>query len=173
MAANYQIAVLHGPAASPSYVVWPAGGIFHAGDSTPTAVGSAVQIQIPSGGAFAYSYRKNVWLDFTSAPVGVIRNLRVWFGPEAQPTGVLLFVGTSANYTEAVPADLTTLYPGAVDASVYTQANPLVLQAGTVLTNPQTGRGTQPFLILQERIASTAAQGLSTARSFTYMWEET
>lgn len=171
MAATFQIATLHGVSSSPTYVVWPAGGAFIIGDATPTAPTTGQAITRPAGAAFAYSWTKCIWLDFTSPPVGSIGNIRFWTGPEAVPAGTTLLISTSQEYQQPAAGD--TAGPiSAVDAAQYTQANPFVVYAGVILTAGQQGRGPQPFVRLQMRIASSNVAGTSAVRSFNYIWDE-
>ncbi len=132
-------------------------------------------------GTTHYSQRKHTKINFTSTPTGSISNL-VWFLddfptdelPAKNWDGLSLYVGTSSSYTLATSGDESAQIGGLVDADVtgYDAVTPLVLTAGTVLSNPSTGFGTQPYVILQMSVNKLALPGEKAARQGYYRWDE-
>jgi hypothetical protein len=173
MASTYKIVVYHGLIPGTQYN-WPAdGGVFHNADSSPSSITAAQPIPIPPAGQYRYSHRKNLLLWWLTPATGSIRNLRFWTGPEVVAQGTMMQAYPQQDYSQASSADLNNSILGGADVAIYTEASPLTLNPGVVHTGGTVGRGTQPFLIMQLRIDSTAASGGANERSMTWVWDET
>ena len=171
MAATYQVVNYTG--AGPTKTAWAAGLLFHRADTNQTVAGSCVPIPIPAAGN-AWSWRKWVKLEILTTPVGLVTNLRWFSDAVAMGTGVIMRVAQIATYAQATSADETAVIGGSpVDATTLTSASPKVVNAGTVITNPSTGVGTQDHMCMQVEVASTASPGTTAARTYSYRVDET
>jgi len=171
MAAVARIDAFHGPQGVGS--VFPDGGRLHRADTDPTTDDGTVAILIPDTGV-GYSLRKSLKLNFTQTPVGSISNLRFFGDGVSWGTGVTCYIKAVTTYVEAAESDERILFdPAAVDVIGYTSVAPLVVQAGTVLSNPATGYGNQNYLVLQLAGTYLALGGAITPRTVTYRWDET
>lgn len=124
-------------------------------------------ISLPLSG-LSFGWRKSSKENWTGPPVGAISDL-VWFLTGSFATGqyvyarvqsVGIYVQASsadqlgiAGFTDTAPNRTTNL------ASQYTSGSPLTINAGTVLSNPNTGEGDQNFLETQMAIDSTYGGG--------------
>ncbi len=152
---------------------WSNGGRFHRADSSPTSDGSTTFIPIPTSGT-NYSWRKSFKLNVTTTPVGTVSNLRFFSDASSWGTGVTPYAKLKAAYTQGSSSDNSALFDGtAVDLTTYTSGSPLTITAGTVLSNPSTGYGTQDYLVIQVGVGSTAVAGTTAARTLTYRTDET
>jgi len=125
-------------------------------------------IPVPSEG-IGYSYAKFTKIKVIAAPTGNITNLR-WFGDgTAWGTGVDLYVGTTDTYVQSTGA--TVMAAGSVIGTTYIAANALTINEGTVI-GATTGTGTQNYVCSQVRVATTASAGVTTARAYTYRYDE-
>lgn len=171
MAATYQVDVGH--STGPTMSAWTANGRFHRADTDPTTDGSTTFIPIPGSGV-AYSWRKSFKLNVTATPVGSVSNLRFFSDGVAWGTGITCYAMKKAAYTQGSSSDNTAVFDGsAVDVTTYTSASPLTITAGTVLSNPSTGYGSQDYLVLQVGGTSSASAGTTSARTLTYRVDET
>jgi hypothetical protein len=171
MAATYQVDAATG--AGPTMAAWPANGRFHRADSHPTTDGSTTFIPIPSSST-NYSWRKSFKLNVTATPTGTVANLRFFSDGSSWGTGITCYAKLKAAYTQGSSSDNSALFDGtAVDVTTYTSGSPLTITAGTVLSNPSTGYGTQDYLVLQVGGTSSAAAGTTAARTLTYRVDET
>lgn len=170
MAATYQVDVATG--ATPTMGAWPAGARFHRADTHPTTDGSTTFIPIPAAGT-NYSWRKSFKLNVTVTPVGSVSNLRFFSDATSWGTGVTAYAMNTATYTQASSSDNSALIGSGVDVTTYTSASPMTINAGTVLSNPSTGYGTQNYLVMQVGVGTTAAAGTTAARTLTYRVDET
>ena len=144
---------------------------------------SNTPIPLPVSG-LNLSWRKSSKVNFVSTPAGAISNLR-WFLATALVTGIRLFarVQTTGLYIVASSADQAGISgftdsggnQTTNDATQYTSASPLSVTAGTVLSNPNTGEGTQVFVETQAAVGSTYAGGPGPISPFTltYRYAET
>jgi hypothetical protein len=129
-------------------------------------------------------WRKSSKVNWTTTPAGSITNLR-WFISGGPPSGIRFFARDQAAdvYVFASSGDTagiagftdTTPNQNANDAVNYTSSTPLTVNAGTVLSNPSTGEGTQVFVETQLGVQSTYAGGPGpiTAFQVTYRYSET
>ena len=78
-------------------------------------------------------------------------------------TGVDLYAGSNASYTQSTAAAIGTTIATVV-GTTYIAASPLTITAGTILTTT-TGTGTQPYVCSQVRVTSSASAGITTARA--------
>jgi hypothetical protein len=140
-------------------------------------------ILLPSSG-LNLSWRKSSKVNYTTTPAGSITNLR-WFLATALATGIRLFarvqipnqyIVASAGDTAGI-AGFTDTVPNqnANDAVNYTASTPLTVNAGTVLSNPSTGEGSQVFVETQASVGSTFAGGPGPISpwTMTYRYNET
>jgi hypothetical protein len=128
-------------------------------------------VRIPAAGN-NNSWRKSFKLNFDTTPSGSATNLR-WYDGVSWGTGVQLYARTTATYTEASSADETMATTGYVDAIGYTSGSPLTVNAGTVISNPNTGLGTQDFVESFLRVGTSASPGTITGHQLNYRWDET
>lgn len=130
-----------------------------------------------------FSWRKSTKVNFATTPVSAISNLR-WFVSSNPPTGVNFYARLQAAgiYIQANSSDVngitgftdTPTNQNANNAVNYTSAAPLSVNAGTVLSNPNTGEGTQVFLETQLSIGTTynPTPGAITSFGNTYRYVE-
>lgn len=136
----------------------------------------------PTG--LSLSWRKSSKVNFVTSPGGAILNLR-WFLATLPATGVNFFARTQLPgiYVTATAADQngipnftdTTPNQGANNAAQYTSLAPLVVQSGTVLSNPNVGEGNQVFVETQLGLLGSysGGQGPGTPFQITYRYSET
>jgi hypothetical protein len=170
MAAAYEVNVFHG--ASPTEEAWPAGGRFHRADTSPTTDGATTYIPIPTSGT-NYSWRKHFKLKVTTTPVGAVSNLRFFSDGSSWGTGVTAYAKKDASYTQGSSSDNSAQLASSADVTTYTSASPLSVNSGEVIANPDTGYGTQDYVVMQVGGTSSAAAGTTSARTLTYRVDET
>lgn len=127
------------------------------------------------------SWTKYSKMNWTTAPAGVITNLRYF--SDTPVTATKHYAWLDATYTQPASGDeagisgFTDSQPNkdACDETTHTSASPLVVNAGTVLSNPTTGEGTQDFVASQVGVLSTyaAGPGAVAAKDITYRYDET
>jgi len=132
----------------------------------------------------SFAWRKSSKMNWTTSPAGSITNLR-WFLSTLPPSGIRFFVRVQVAgiYIQATVADQsgitgftdTTSNQTANDATAYTSSAPLTVNSGTVLSNPNTGEGTQVFVETQLAVNSSYAGGPGVITSFqvSYRYSET
>jgi len=170
MAATYRVDVFH--TAGPTSGAWPAGGLLHRADTDPTTAGAATPVPVPAAGS-NYSWRKSFKLNVTVTPSGAVTNLR-WFSDGVSVgTGLVVLAKNTASYTLASSADETVALGSSVDATTLTSASPMTVNAGTVLSNPSTGFGTQNYVEMQLQVGTTAGPGVTALRTYSYRVDET
>lgn len=132
----------------------------------------------PAAGS-VWSWHKSFRMKITGTPDGDISNLRFFSDAGSWGTGVTLWAHTLpwANYAQGASGDETTkIVAGAgsavTDASTYTSGSPLTVNAGTVISNPSIGYGTQDLVESQIEVASTASRGTKGPRVLTYRYDE-
>lgn len=140
-------------------------------------------IPLPGSG-LSFGWRKSSKVNFASTPVGAISNLR-WFLNSNPPSGITFYarLQSSGTYVQATSSDqsgitgFTDTSPNrtANDATQYTSVAPLTVNGSTVLSNPNTGEGTQVFVETQLACASTYSGGAGAITSFAivYRYSET
>ena len=84
-----------------------------------------------------------------------------------------MLVAAAASYTQGSSADETAAIGSGVDATTKSSGSPLVVNSGTVLSNPSTGFGTQDYVVMQLQVGSTAGPGVTSLRTYTYRVDET
>jgi len=139
----------------------------------------ATPVPYPNSGE-SLSWRKSCKMNWTSSPTAAITNLR--FFCAAPTSGIKHYARVQSTYVQASAADeagiasftATQGNKDAHDETNHTSASPLVVNAGTVLSNPATGEGTQDFVEQQLGVKSTYAGGAGPVASFalTYRYEE-
>ncbi len=146
-------------------------------------IDSLTPIPFPASG-LSFGWRKSSKMNFPSTPAGTIANLR-WFLGNNPVTGIRFFarVQGSGIYVQATSGDqsgitgFTDTVPNqtANDATNYTSSAPLTVNAGTVLSNPNTGEGTQVFVETQLACSTSYLGGPGPITSFpiTYRYAET
>jgi hypothetical protein len=55
-----------------------------------------------------------------------------------------------------------------VVGTTYVAGDGLTINSGTVISNPDTGTGTQNYIVTQVRVGTAASAGITTARAYTY-----
>jgi hypothetical protein len=154
-----------------------------AADDTHQAVaaGSNNPIRIPAGGT-NYSYWVTTRLRCTVTPAGTINNIR-WYtdGGNSFGTGITCKAQDAASYVQATGTQGTTglqlttgnhsgLSGAPVDAFSFTSGSPKSL-AGSI-SNPSTG-DFGDFMVYQIEVAPTAAPGVTSQETFTWVYDET
>lgn len=170
MAATYQVVTYNG--AGPTKSNWPAGNLFHRADTNQTVPASATPIPIPAAGN-NWSYRKSIKLEITATPAGTVSNLRWFSDGTSAGTGVTVLIMQTATYTQASASDESAAIAGGVDATTFTSASPKTVNAGTVISNPSTGVGTQDYIVQQMQVGTTASPGTTATRTYSYRCDET
>lgn len=167
MAATVQIISYHGAGAATENTITSSTIRYKQADDDTQDTSNPVPV--PTSGT-NYSYAKWTKIKVTSAPTGDITNLR-WFSDGVSwGTGVDLYVGKTATYTQSTAATLNSV--ASVVATTYVAATPLTINAGTVLS-ATTGTGTQDYVCTQVRVTTTASAGVTAARAYTYRYDET
>ena len=140
-------------------------------------------VPLPVSG-LAFSWRKSTKVNWSSTPAGSITNLR-WFLNSVLTSGIRLFarIQSSGVYVQGSSNDENGIAgftdtggnQSANDATNYTSSAPLTVNSGTVLSNPNTGEGTQVFLETQLAVSSSYSGGAGVISSFqmTYRYSET
>jgi len=140
-------------------------------------------IPYPSTG-LSFGWRKSSIINFFTSPASNISNLR-WFLSSTPPTGISFFARVQAAgvYVQASASDQNGI-SGFTDNSTdqsnnnavnYTSASPLTVNSGTVITNPNTGVGSQVFVETQLAVTTsyTGGPGPITSFQITYRYSET
>jgi hypothetical protein len=137
-------------------------------------------IPLPASGE-NLSWSKYSKIRWTTTPSGSITNLR--FFVAAPPSGIKHYAWTNSTYAQGASGDeagisgKTDTQPNkdANDEDNHSSGSPLTVNAGTVLSNPSTGEGTQDFVIQQLGVLSTYSAGGGVITSFqaTYRYAET
>lgn len=142
-------------------------------------------IPIPSGSTPNYSYRKNLKIKFTSSPSQQISNLR-WYmdarpgaGGAASWTGISVYVGATSGFSPSIAGDTSTRVPWVKDVDnwnggggVYDSSTPLTINAGTVLSTPSTGYGTQDYATCQMSMDNSVSSGVKALRNAWWRYDE-
>ena len=142
-------------------------------------------VPLPASG-LNFSWRKSTKVNWTTTPANNITNLR-WFLGTNPVSGIRFFARLQATgiYIQANSNDQNGITgftdtggnQTANDATNYTSSAPLTVNAGTVLSNPNTGEGgaNQVFVETQLAVASSYAGGPGPITSFqvTYRYSET
>lgn len=121
-------------------------------------------LQVPPAGS-EFSFQKFLRMNFTGTFTQV-SNLRFYTdGANGYGTGILLWAQAAATYVQPVKE---TSSVGYADAFAYTVGSPLSLGAG-----PFTGTGDNgDYTKMAMEILSTASQGVLTAETLTFGWDE-
>jgi hypothetical protein len=141
--------------------------------------GTSYPIPIPAAGT-KYSYWVVTRLSADTTPAAIINNIKWYTDGAGYGTGVACKVQTATAYTQATGTEgdsgsilNTTNYPtlagATVDAFTETSASPLAV-AGSI-SNPSTG-DFGDFVVLQLEVDSTASQGILTAETFSWRYDE-
>lgn len=132
----------------------------------------------------SFGWRKSSKENWSTSPVSSISNL-VWFLTGTPQTGQAVYVRLQAPnvYVAASAADVngitgftdTPTNQAANNATQFTSGSPLVVNAGTVLSNPNTGEGSQNFIETQMSISPlyTGGAGAVPPLTVTYRYTET
>ena len=140
---------------------------------------SADPVPKPGAGE-VFSWVKNMRIKVTVTPDGDITNLRWYSDGVAIATGVILYVATMAtgSYVQSaagagsLSGTASVKITGGTNATTYTSGSPLVVNSGTVLSNPSTGYGTQDATVSQMGVDSTASRGTKGPKTYTFRFDE-
>jgi hypothetical protein len=135
-----------------------------------------LRVVIPPSGE-AYSWRKLFKAQVTVTPGGAISNLRYFTDGSSPGTGIAIYAHKTPDYTRPSAADELGLIDQGAGTPVedqigYTSGSPLVINAGTVLSNPSIGFGIQDFVETQLVADSSAALGAASQPQVFYRWDE-
>lgn len=133
--------------------------------------GNSHGILIPSSGTNR-SYWKTIYLNADTTPVNQITNVVFYSDGSIDWTGCEVYIGDTATYTQATGTEDVTGddSPVAVNSiENYTSASPYSL-SGT-LTNPNTGKIHDNYLVLQVDVSSSALP-TSATETFTFRYNE-
>lgn len=174
MAATVEIRSMHGVAAATETTINGQTVKFKRADND--ANDAANPIPKPGAGE-VYSWRKSWKIKATVTPDGDIFNLRFFSDGAAWATGVVLYGHKIGSYTQGGSSDETNKIvqgggSAVVDVATLVAGAPLTVNAGTVISNPDTGFGSQDFAELQLGVANTASRGKKGPRTLTYRFEE-
>lgn len=131
---------------------------------------------VPAAG-FDLSYEKWLRMNISVAPATQIDNLRMYTdGANNYGTGIKLFAAPIAAYVQPVTPVTSNdppLHAGTtfVDVFTHTSGSPLDmdnLNAGPFTTTGDIGN----YLILVMQVTTTASQGVKSAESLTFSWDE-
>jgi hypothetical protein len=133
---------------------------------------SSTPLSVPVSGE-NLSWSKFMKVNFTSSPAGSITNLR--FFVASPPTGINHYSWAITGYTLPSSADVSgitgyTDNPTNKTTNNYpnrTSASPLTINAGTVLSNPSMGEGSQGYTQHQLGVLSTYPGGAGPITAFT------
>lgn len=125
------------------------------------------------GASDVWTWAKSVKLRIDVAPSNDITNLRFFsaaanFG--GSHTGISTLAVTEASYTQGNSVDQSAARSSMVNRL---EGSPLVINAGTVISNPDTGYGTQDFTVLQLELGNTVPAGTSPTQVQTFRYAET
>ena len=120
-----------------------------------------------------YGFWKTVFLNADTTPDGTIDNIRFFSDGTIGWTGVVLYAGTDASYTEAtgttgVTGTVSTV--ATVDVATYVFGSPLAV--GGSIANPSTGK-ISDFIVLQAEISTSAVAGTLPFETLTVRYDET
>lgn len=148
--------------------------------SDVTAPGTSDPIPIPAAGT-NYSYWVVTRLDVTVAPTNGINNLKWYSDAVSFGTGLVCSGNTATGYVQATGTQGTTgiqlttgnyatLSASAADVTTFTSGSPKTVN-GTIANT--TGSGTFERFVYQLAVGTTAGVGTTTARTFTWQFDET
>lgn len=173
MAATVQIISGHG-ASSGSFATTETqvdGGTFRFKLADTDSQDVATPIAKPAAGT-NYSWRKNLKVKVTVTPAVQISNLRFFSDGVSIATGCNVWAVSAAGYTQATSADASGQLAASSDVTTYTTGSPLTVTAGTVISNPSAGYGSQNCVQLQFSCGTSAVRGVKGPQTFTYRWDE-
>jgi len=139
-------------------------------------------IPVPSSG-INFGWRKSSKVNYTTSPVGSITAL-VWFMTGVPVLGQTVYARLQAvgTYVQGSVGDQsgitgftdTPTNQNTNNATNFTSSSPLSINAGTVLSNPNTGEGSQNFLETQMGLGSAfiGSSGPVPALTVTYRYSE-
>lgn len=119
------------------------------------------------------SYWKSFYLNADTSPSGTINNVKWYTDGSIGWTGVTLYAGTTATYTQATGTQGTTGDDSAVattDAATYTSASPLSVSGS--ISNPSTGK-ISDYVVVQADLSTSATAGSLAAETITWRYDET
>jgi len=125
------------------------------------------------GAGNVYSWAKSSKMKVDATPDNDITNLRFFsaaanFG--GSHTGVVMKAVAEASYTQGSSADQTALRSSMANRL---EGSPLVVNAGTVISNPSTGFGTQDHTVQQLEVDNAVPAGESPTQTQTFRYAET
>lgn len=128
---------------------------------------------IVRGASNVWSWAKSAKLKIDATPDNDITNLRFFsaaanFG--GSHTGVSMLAVAEGSYTQGSSGDESAARGSMANRL---EGSPLVVNAGTVISNPSTGFGTQDFTVMQLQIDNTVPAGASSTQTQTYRYAET
>jgi hypothetical protein len=144
-----------------------------------TAAGSTNPIPIPPLAGTTLSWWCVTRLEATTAPTGIIKNIR-WYtnGTNNWGTGVSASgnaasaytqaTGTSTNGTLLNTTNYASLVAAPVNVSTFTVGSPRTI-AGSTTVAAQFGN----YFVYQFAVLDTAIPGVTTAQTFTWAYDET
>ncbi len=119
------------------------------------------------------SYWKTIYLSADTTPTGTINNVKIYSDGTIGWTGVTLYIGSTATYTQATGTEGSS----GTDSSVataniqnYTSGSPKQL-TGTI-TNPSTGT-ISDYVVMQADVSTSAVAGTLAAETLTFQYDET
>ena len=130
---------------------------------------------IRSPSVTVFSWRKSFKLRTTTSPDNEMRNLR--FYSEGQELGSAngrreMLFASDAVFTQGSVADETGAI-SVIDVDTHTTGSPFVVNPVQVIANPNTGDGTQDFVVLQVSVSTAAQAGNeANAKGLVYRFDE-
>jgi len=176
MAATVQIHSWHGAGAGSGTNINNGEVRFKLADNDTVDLNAPLRVptqeQVDALIAYTYSFRKYFKVNFTTTPSSSISNLRFFTDGNNLDAQVVLLADQTDTYQENVSADSTGDTTAHWLAVSYTKASPLVVNSGTVLSNPSTGYGTQDFVMVQAMVSASATAGVVGPQVWSYRYDE-
>ena len=128
---------------------------------------------IVRGAGNVWSWAKSIKMKIDTTPDNDITNLRFFsaaanFG--GSHTGVSMLAVAEGSYAQGNSADESAARSSMANRL---EGSPLVVNAGTVISNPSTGFGTQDYTALQLKVTNTVPAGESPTQTQTFRYAET
>lgn len=181
MPVTTRIDSFHGASPTPSTAVT----VYYNRTDSDTLGTSADGIVVPSAGPSEnLSWRRVFKINFTSTPATKIANLR--FYVDAPPSGLHHYAMTTNGYVQPNANDESginnlsdnTTSKDTTNETLHSATNPLYVNNGDVLANPNTGYGTQSYVTTQVGVTDTydpaesAVSGRSSTLKAYYRYQE-
>jgi hypothetical protein len=162
----------HGSTASPTITNVASAEMRHKLADNDTADLNA-PVPVPAAGT-KYGWRKYTKLYVASGLGSQIGNIR--FFAAAKPSDWVnscdLFAGTTPSYAAGTAADEAGQLGGTANVNSYDSTSPLTVNSSAGAITASASYGSQDYVLQQIGVLSTATNGVKTARTLTYRYDE-